>query len=118
VREHGNTRVDHRDKVAIIHFDFRNLNLAPLQRERMIFLLGPRYKPEMGNQFKIVCKQFMTFQENYLRALEQFREIYWESLRAPSENVTLDRNPYRREKLIKKLYGKTKEERRANMALL
>ena len=56
VREHGNTRVDHRDKVAIVHFDFSNLNLAPLQRERMIFLLGPRYKPEMGNQFKIVCK--------------------------------------------------------------
>jgi len=84
----------------------------------MIFLLGPRYKTEMGNQFKIVCKQFMTFQENYLRALEQFREIYWESLRAPADCVTLDRNPYRREKLIKKLYGKTKAERKETMKTL
>ena len=66
----------------------------------------------MGNQFKIICKQYLTFQENYLRALEQFREIYWESLRAPSECVTLTRNPYRREKLMKNLYGKTSEERK------
>lgn len=43
--------------------------------------------------------------------METFREIYWESLRAPSDNATFTRNPYRREKILKKLYGRTKEER-------
>lgn len=46
--------------------------------------------------------------------MEQLREIYWEALRAPSRCATLTRNPYRREYLIKKMYGKTKEERKAN----
>jgi hypothetical protein len=33
-------------------------------------------------------------------------------LRAPDdENTTFTKNPYRREKIIKKLFGKTKEER-------
>jgi len=42
------------------------------------------------------------------------REIYWESKRAPDRCATLTRNPYRREKLIKSTYGKTKEERKAS----
>ena len=116
VREHGDTRIDHRDKVAKIFFDLRDLGLSPEQRERFIFLLGPRYNE--SHQVKIVCRQFMTFQENYLRALEQFREIYWESKRAPDRCATLSRNPYRREKILKKLYGRTKEERTASKALL
>jgi hypothetical protein len=51
-----------------------------------------------------------------MRALEQFREVYWEAKRAPDRCATLSRNPYRREFLIKKLYGKTKDERKANFA--
>ena len=46
-----------------------------------------------------------------MRCMEQWREIYWEAIRAPSYPAVLDRNPYRREYLIKKLYGKTWEER-------
>lgn len=115
-REHGNTRIDHRDKVAKIYFDLRDLKLSPEQRERLTFLLGPRYKG--GHEIKIVCRQFLTFQENYLRALEQFREIYWEAKRAPDRCATLTRNPYRREKIIKGLYGRTKEERKQNIAQL
>lgn len=68
------------------------------------------------NKIKIVSKSFKTFNENYIRGLELFREIYWESLRAPSENATLVRNPYRREKIIKKIFGRTKEERKAKYA--
>ena len=41
------------------------------------------------------------------------REIYWESKRAPEINTTMLKNPYRREYLIKKFFGKTAEERRA-----
>ena len=111
VREHGNTRTDHRDKVAKITFDLTELGFSPEQRERFIFLLGPRYKPEHGNKCKIVQRSFLTWQENYIRALEQFREIYWEAKRAPDRNITMQRNPYRREYLTKKLLGKTKEQR-------
>ena len=112
MREHGNTRIDHRDKVARIDFDLRDLYLSPEQRERFVFLMGPRYKE--GHQQKLVCRQFLTFQENYVRALEQLREIYWEAKRAPDRIATLTRNPYRRPKILKKIYGKTKEERKAN----
>ena len=42
--------------------------------------------------------------------------MYWESLRAPTTWTTFSRNPYLREKTLKRLYGKTKEERKANKA--
>ena len=41
--------------------------------------------------------------------------MYWEALRAPATWTTFRRNPYIREKTIKRLYGKTKEERKANL---
>ena len=41
--------------------------------------------------------------------------MYWEALRAPAENATFNRNPYRREQITKKFFGKTKAERVANM---
>ena len=113
-REHaGTTRTDHRDKKARITFDLRDFHFSPEQRERFVFLMGPRYQGSHVN--KIVCAKFLTFQENYLKCVEQLREIYWEALRAPSRCATLTRNPYRRESLIKKRWGKTKEERTANM---
>jgi len=61
VREHGNTRIDHRDKVCKLHFDMGAMGLSPEQRERMVFLLGPRYKPEHGNRVKIVSRLFLTY---------------------------------------------------------
>jgi len=53
-----------------------------------------------------------------MKVLEILREIYWESLRAPLTNTTLIRNPYLREKLKKKLLGRTKVERKAAMMKL
>ena len=79
-------------------------------------MLGPRYQG--GHEVKLVGRQFMTFQENYLRVMEQFKEIYYEALRAPEENVTMKRNPYRKEFLIKKFYGKTKTERKETKKLI
>lgn len=92
----------------------RELRLAPLQRERFIFLLGRRYNPTKPHSVKIVVKQYNTFSENYIRAAETLREIYWEALRAPETDVIAERNPYRGEFLKKKMFGKTKEERKAN----
>ena len=116
-REHVSQRIDHRDKKAKIFFDMRDMNLSPEQRERLIFLLGRRYEEKDGHQFKIVYRDFKTYQANYIRAMEIFREIYWEAIRAPSRCITMDRNPYRREQLTKKFYGKTAEERKANRKL-
>lgn len=89
------------------------MSFSPQQRERFIYLLGPRYLG--GHKVKIVMKQYNTYQENYIRAMETLREIFWEAKRAPATNATLVRNPYRREKLIKKFYGKTADERMAKL---
>lgn len=53
-----------------------------------------------------------------MKVLGSLREIFWEAKRAPSTLTTLLRNPYRREKITKKIYGKTAEERKASKAIL
>ena len=92
------------------------MNLAPLQRQRFIFLLGPRYKG--SDKIKLVCKQYNTHHENYVRVMEILREIYWEAKRAPSTNTTALTNPYRREFLLKKFFGRTREQRLSTIAKL
>lgn len=105
--------MDNRERVAKIAVDIRTMKLAPLQRERFIYLLGNRWTG--SDIVKIVCKQYNTYHENQLRAMETLREIYWESKRAPDTNTTAMRNPYRREFLKKKFLGKTREERLATL---
>lgn len=56
--------------------------------------------------------RYNSFHENYIKAFETFREIYWEAKRAPTIQHTMLVNPYRREKLIKRFYGKYVEQRR------
>ena len=87
-----------------------DLKLAPLQRQRFIFLLGPRYKG--SDKVKLVCRQYGTYHENYLKVMEILRQIYWEAKRAPSINTSLLTNPYRRDFFKRKL-GRTKVERQA-----
>ena len=48
--------VDDRDRVSKLFFDLRDMNLQPLQRERFVFLLGPRYNPKKPHEVKIVTK--------------------------------------------------------------
>lgn len=43
--------------------------------------------------------------------MEILREIYWEAKRAPETEISDIVDPYRRERIKKKLLGKTKEER-------
>lgn len=109
---------DNRDRVAKIRVDMRKLRLAPLQRQRFQFLMGSRWNSQKPHFCKLVMRQYNTFSENYVRAFEIFREIYWESKRAPTIMHTMIVNPYRREKLIKKFFGKTAEERRDMRAKL
>jgi hypothetical protein len=103
--------LDNRDRVAKIWVHMTEMNFAPLQRERFIFLLGNRYTG--SDKIKIVCRQYNTFHENYIRAHEILREIFWEAKRAPSTNITAIKNPYRREFFKKKFLGRTLEEREA-----
>ena len=49
---------------------------------------------------------------------EILREIYWEAKRAPTDRVDFDRNPYKRERYMKKYFGKTREERKATKAAM
>lgn len=46
--------------------------------------------------------------------MEILREIYWEAKRAPDQKLEDTKNPYKKEFLIKKFFGKTKEERVEN----
>jgi hypothetical protein len=56
--------------------------------------------------------RYPTFAENYVKAFETLREIFWEAKRAPTTQHTMLTNPYRREKLIKRFYGKYAEQRK------
>lgn len=62
-----------------------------------------------------MVRQYNTWLENYQRANETLREIFWEAKRAPQYSSTMLKNPYRREYLIKKLLGRTKAERKAKL---
>jgi hypothetical protein len=108
--------LDTRDRIAKIRVNLTEMGLAPLQRQRLIFLLGNRYQG--SDKIKIVCKQYNTYHENFVRANEILRELYWEAKRAPDTNTTALVNPYRREFLKKKFLGRTLEERIANAKAL
>lgn len=113
----GDTRaednLDNRERVAKIWVQLNEMGFAPLQRQRFIFLLGNRYTG--SSKIKIVCRQYNTYHENFLRAHEILRELYWESKRAPALNTTALKNPYRREFFKKKFFGRTREDRLAFM---
>ena len=94
-RRNNPLNLDHRDKLCKIRFDLREMGLSTEQRERFVFLLGPRYSGTPIN--KIVYGKYHTYAENYVKCFEQFREIYWESIRAPDRWAVMMRNPYRRE---------------------
>lgn len=76
--------------------------------------MGPRWKwhERRPHEVKIVTKQYSTYVENYFKGMETIKELYWESLRAPEDPVNVQRNPYLRQMILKKFYGKTGAERR------
>lgn len=87
------------------------MNLSPLQRKRLIFLLGCRYKG--SPKVKIVVRQYKTFEENYYRGLDIIKQLYWEALRAPIFKLT-DLRPRKRRLLINKYLGRG-ETRKINI---
>lgn len=77
------TNYDTRGRVAKITLDIRDLQLAPLQRKRFQYLMGPRWNPRRPHHLKIVYGLYNDYKENYVRCFETLREIYWEAKRAP-----------------------------------
>ena len=61
-------------QICKINFDISAFKFSYLQKERFKFLMGTRYK-EGTNIQKIVVKQYLTFEENYYRALDLIREV-------------------------------------------
>ena len=110
-RQNNPNNLDDRDRISKITGDLREFNLAPLQRKRFIFLLGPRWDPKKPNHVKIVTKQYPTFLENYFKGLETIKELYWEALRAPEDRVDFKVDPYLKQKYMWRHLGRTKEER-------
>ena len=49
-----------------------------------------------------------------MRCNELLRELYWESLRAPSHRENFRRNPSYKRNRMRQLFGRTKAERDAN----
>ena len=93
-----------------IAFNIETLPLSSCQRERLKFLLGPRYRgiPKVT----IICRQYLTYRQNIEKAVAIFEELILEALRAPNIDILSRRSPYRHDKMKLKL-GKTKEERKA-----
>lgn len=97
-----------------LSFNIDELPISSAQRERMIFLLGPRYKGKPT--VRIVSKQYPTYEQNTKRCIELFKELTFESLRAPNKDLASVRNPYRHARQKRRL-GRTKEERDFKKAL-
>lgn len=102
-------KADMRDKIVKIECHIDKLGLTPLQKKRLIFLLGSRYKPN-NPRFKIVVRQYNDFDHNLHRALDILKQLYWEAKRAPLFIWERMGNKQRR-RLKEKMYGKDKLKR-------
>ncbi|CAG9315627.1 unnamed protein product [Blepharisma stoltei] len=74
-------RVDLPSQVVKMWVDMRNWNLTKLQKERLIFLLGTRYKN--SPTFKVVCNHYATREENWQKCMDILHELFYECKRAP-----------------------------------
>ena len=99
---------------ATAEFNIHKLPMSTLQKERLIFLLGRRYKPKTG-VFSVKWKQYATYEQNYRRLMEIIRELFLEALRAPRIDIASIRSPYRYDR-VKRALGRTKEEREKKLA--
>jgi hypothetical protein len=99
---------DKRNREGKFVVDINDMNLSRLQRQRLIFLLGPRYKN--SSKFKIVYRKYETFEKNLEKAFEILKLLYIEAKRAPILHPTKC-SPKERANYFKKYLGKTKEER-------
>ncbi len=97
-------------------FFLDKMDLTPLQKRRLIFILGDRYLVRLKIRYRghpriqIKVNQFDKYEHNYIKALEIIRQLYWEAKRAPP--FIAERMPLReRRRILSKVLGRTREER-------
>lgn len=100
-------KVDNRNNEVKIELNIQEMQLSPLQKKRLIFLLGQRYKND--NKVKIVCRQYTSYEHNLTKAVDIFRQLYWEAKRAPLYHWPMTKNIERR-RAARKLFGKLPPE--------
>jgi hypothetical protein len=96
-------QADKRNEEVTIECDIDTMYLTPLQKKRMIFLLGPRWKND--GKVKIVSRQYPVFEHNMARGFDIFRQLYWEAKRAPMYIWAKMKNSERRA-AVRKIFGK------------
>jgi len=99
---------DKRNREGKFVVNINDMNLTRLQRQRLIFLLGPRYKN--SSKFKIVYRKYETIEKNLEKAFEILKLLYIEAKRAPILHPTKC-SPKERANYFKKYLGRTKEDR-------
>lgn len=80
-RPHGNKEKFLRESVVKMYVNMDNWNLTKKQKERLIFLLGPRYKGT--SEFKIVSRQYPDRDQNIQKCMDIIHELLMECKRAP-----------------------------------
>ena len=73
--------VDLRSSVVKMFVNMDGWNLTKKQKERLVFLLGTRYKGKPD--FKIVSRQYPTREQNIQKCLDIIYELLMECKRAP-----------------------------------
>jgi hypothetical protein len=80
------------NETAKIEFKISDLWLSGAQKERLIYLLDTKYKGI--DRVTIQCNRLETYDENLIKLQEIFKELVYESLRAPSTDPKALRDPY------------------------
>ena len=81
-RHHNKPKfIDAEQAVVKMWVDMDGWNLTPLQKERLVFLLGPRYKGV--SEFKIVSRQYPQRDQNLQKCIDTAYELLLETKRAP-----------------------------------
>ena len=95
-------KADCRNSQIIIEGNIEHMNLTPLQKKRLIFLLGRRWKND--GKVKIVARQYTNMDHNLSRGFDIFRQLYWEAKRAPMYIWAKMKNSERRA-ATRRVYG-------------
>lgn len=67
---------------CIIEFRLADCQFSEKQKERFLFLVGPRYNPKTG-EVKYTVGHFKDFEHNKNKAIELIEESLLEAYRAP-----------------------------------
>ena len=71
-----------RDRLVWVTVKIDEMRLTPKMQDRLIFLLGDRWHP-VKREVRIKVGYYTEMIDNYKKAMEILKELYFEALRAP-----------------------------------